>query len=94
MKGELLSLGAYARRHRISRYEALRRVMRGEVEYEERVEGGKKVYYIYDHATAKKETPKKEVIECGDVRIELEGERLVLVRGGERRYYRLEAKEG
>ena len=88
MKGELLSLGAYARRHRISRYEALRRVMRGEVEYEEQIVGGKKVYYIYDHAPAKKAAPKKEVIECGDLRIELEGERLVFFRGGERTEYK------
>ena len=78
-----LKLGQYAKRIKKSRYEVLRMIMRGELRYEEVMEGGKKVYYIFvdEEPAPEPDVPNKEVIECGQIRIEIEGDLLTLHRG-------------
>ena len=82
-----VTLGKYAKMMKISRYEALRRIMRLEVEYEEVIEDGKKRYYIY----LKEMPPKKEPIkriECDGVSIEVDGEYLYLYKEGRKEIYK------
>ena len=83
-----LKLGQYAKRIKKSRYEVLRMIMRGELQAEEVIENGKKVYYIEAQELPQPKERRPEVIECGDVRIEIDEERLVLQRAGQKAIYK------
>jgi hypothetical protein len=83
-----LKLGQYAKRMKKSRYEVLRMIMRGELQAEEVVENGKKIYYIEVEELPKPTKKEPEVIECGSVRIEIEEDRLVLEREGKKEIYK------
>ncbi len=83
-----LKLGQYAKRIKKSRYEVLRMIMRGELKAEEVVENGKKVYYIEVETMPQVQQEQKETIECGEVKIEIKGDRLTLLRAGKQEIYK------
>lgn len=83
-----LKLGQYAKRVKKSRYEVLRMIMRGELSAQEVIENGKKVYYIEVDAIPKPQIMQKEVIECDQVRIEIQEDQLILERDGKKALYK------
>ena len=83
-----MSLGKYAKMMKISRYEALRRIMRKEVRYEEVMEDGKKKYYIYIEEESPKQVEEPQRIECEGAMIEIEGEYLYLYKEGRKEIYK------
>ncbi len=72
-----MTLAKFAKKHRLTRYEVLRMISQGRLEYEIVYKDGKKSYIIEEESYLK-ERPKKEVYRCGGVEFELVGDRLIM----------------